>query len=73
MQNRIVIPIHNADGLLVAYAGRAIDGSEPRYKFPAGFRKSLELFNLHRVGREASVVLVEGLFDCMKVSQAGYP
>jgi len=73
MHGRIVIPIHNGKGELLAYAGRAIDGSEPRYKFPAGFHKSLELFNLHRVIGESSVVLVEGYFDCMKVSQAGFP
>ena len=73
MQGRCVIPIHNASGELVAYAGRAIDGTEPRYKFPAGFHKSLELFNLHRVKGNLSVVLVEGFFDCMKVTQAGFP
>jgi len=73
MHDRIVIPIHNPRGELVAYAGRAIDGSEPRYKFPAGFHKSKELYNLHRVREEVSVVLVEGFFDCMKVTQAGFP
>jgi DNA primase len=73
MHGRIVIPIHNPEGELVAYAGRSIDDSEPRYKFPAGFHKSLELFNLHRVKGELSVVLVEGFFDCMKVTQAGFP
>jgi DNA primase len=72
MNGRIVIPIHNEHGELVAYAGRAIDGSEPRYKLPAGFHKSLELFNLHRVSGP-EVVLVEGFFDCMKVYQAGFP
>jgi DNA primase len=73
MHGRCVFPIHNAKGELVAYAGRSIDGTEPRYKFPAGFHKSQELFNLHRVAGDLSVVLVEGFFDCMKVSQAGYP
>jgi len=73
MHDRIVIPIHNPKGELVAYAGRSIDGSEPRYKFPAGFHKSLELYNVHRVREEISVVLVEGFFDCMKVMQAGFP
>jgi DNA primase len=62
MHDRIVIPIHNRNGNLVAYAGRAIDESEPRYKFPTGFHKSLELFNLHRVKGELSIVLVEGFF-----------
>jgi DNA primase len=75
MQGRVVIPIHNKRGELVAYAGRTIDGSEPRYKFPVGFRKSLELYNLHRVQNEEeiSVVLVEGFFGCMHVTQAGFP
>ena len=73
MHDRIVIPIQNPAGELVAYAGRSIDRSEPRYKFPAGFHKSLELFNLHRVKGEVSVVLVEGFVDCMKVMQAGFP
>jgi hypothetical protein len=75
MVNRIVIPIHNRAGELVAYAGRSIDESEPKYKFPNGFRKSLELFNLNwvlSVGREL-VIVVEGFFDAVKVEEAGYP
>jgi DNA primase len=71
MSGRVVMPIHNERGELVAYAGRSIDGSEPRYKLPAGFHKSHVLFNLHRVtGLE--VIVVEGFFDCMKVRQAGH-
>ena len=73
MHDRIVIPIHNPKGELVAYAGRSIDGSEPRYNFPSGFHKSMELFNVHRVRGGLSVVLVEGFFDCMKVTEAGFP
>jgi DNA primase len=48
MSWRIVIPIENEAGELVAYAGRSIDGSEPKYKLPAGFKKSHVLFNLCR-------------------------
>ena len=73
MAGRIVIPIENEQGDLVAYAGRSIDGSEPKYKVPAGFHKSQVLFNLPRALEEDStgaVVLVEGFFDCMKVTQA---
>jgi DNA primase len=75
LRGRIVIPIHNASGELIAYAGRAIDGQEPKYRFPAGFRKSLVLFNLHRaiVSRARMVIIVEGFFDAMAVQQAGYP
>ena len=70
MSGRIVIPIENEKGELVAYAGRSVDGSEPKYKLPAGFKKSQVLYNLARVLEEDStgaVVLVEGFFDCMKV------
>jgi hypothetical protein len=46
LSGRIVIPIRNAAGEIVAYAGRAIDGNSPKYKLPSGFRKGLELFNV---------------------------
>lgn len=75
MSGRIVIPIRNAHGQLVAYAGRAPDGRPPKYKLPAGFRKARELFNLQRavVTGSKTVILVEGYFDCMRVHQAGFP
>jgi DNA primase len=72
---RVVIPIHNEHGELVAYSGRAIDQSEPRYRLPAGFRKSHVLFNLHRAiqSRDCALILVEGFFDTFKIHQAGHP
>ena len=77
LRGRIAFPIHDSEGRLVAYAGRSIDGSEPRYLFPAGFRKSQVVFNLHRAcaavaGRPAGCVIVEGFFDCLRLHQAGY-
>jgi DNA primase len=74
MSGRIVVPIRNRKGEIIAYAGRSIDGADPKYKLPTGFRKSLELFNLHRalVTGSECVVVVEGFFDCMKVEQAGF-
>jgi DNA primase len=70
---RLVIPIHNARAELVAYCGRALDGTEPRYRFPSGFAKSEILFNLHRAAAagRGSAVIVEGFFDCLKLHQAG--
>lgn len=74
MEGRIIFPVHNEDGVLVAYAGRSLGQSELRYKFPARFRKSLVLFNLHRaVHHGKAVIVVEGFFDCLKVHQAGFP
>jgi DNA primase len=73
MEGRLVIPIHNDDGILVGYAGRSLSHGEPRYRFPTGFRKSLALFNLHRaVERGKGVIVVEGFFDCFKMHQAGF-
>jgi DNA primase len=74
MEGRIVIPIHDENNFLVAYAGRSVGQTEPRYRFPARFRKSLVLFNLHRAAAQGkSVIVVEGFFDCMKVHQAELP
>ena len=74
----IAIPIHNAKGQVVAYAGRwpgTPPEEQPKYRLPRGFRKSLELFNQHRAAKESSVeplIVVEGFFGCMRVSQAGH-
>jgi DNA primase len=75
LSGRVVIPIANARGQIVAYAGRALDDSLPKYKLPAGFRKAWELFNLHRAVATGSktVIVVEGYFDCLRVHRAGLP
>jgi DNA primase len=73
MAGRVVVPVHNEKGELVAYAGRSIDDAEPRYKLPEGFKKSLVFFNLHRAKGQGRVVVVEGFFGTMKVHQAGFP
>jgi DNA primase len=75
MSGRIVIPIGNERGEIVAYAGRAWGDQLPKYKLPAGFQKGRELFNLHRAlaTGHRTVIVVEGYFDCMKVHQAGFP
>lgn len=74
MTGRLAIPIHDEHGRLVAYCGRSVAAEPPRYKFPAGFRKSAVLFNYHRAaaGTDRRVVVVEGFFDCMRVHQAGF-
>jgi DNA primase len=74
MSQRLVIPIEDEAGRLVGYCGRCLNGSEPRYRFPAGFAKSQVLFNLHRAvaTRRPTTIVVEGFFDCLKVYQAGF-
>lgn len=75
LAGRCVIPIRDQQGRLVAYAGRAVNGPAPKYRFPAGFRKSQVLFNLDRaIGTDGpNVIVVEGFFDALKVYQAGHP
>jgi DNA primase len=80
MAGRVVIPIHNARGELVAYAGRAIDTQteeEGKYKLPKDFKKGHILFNLHRVveaiGQGEPITLVEGFFDVFRLYELGYP
>jgi DNA primase len=74
LHGRVVIPIRNVRHELVAYAGRAIGGEEPKYLLPPGFRKSLMLFNLNRARNagQRSVVVVEGFFDTVTVHQSGH-
>ena len=54
LRERMVFPIHDERGELVAYAGRVMDDREPRYLFPPGFRKSRVVFNLHRAVKSAA-------------------
>ncbi len=74
MKGRIAIPVHNGAHELVAYAGRSVEGEEPKYRFPPGFHKSQELFLLHRARHAGNnaVIAVEGFFDAAKVWQAGH-
>ena len=77
MADRIAIPIHNAKGEVVAYAGRfpgEAGEDTPKYKLPPGFRKSQELYNIDRASKEPAdkpLVIVEGFFDAMKLHQHG--
>ncbi|MEK9797001.1 MAG: CHC2 zinc finger domain-containing protein [Alphaproteobacteria bacterium] len=70
MKGRICIPIHDAQGRLVAQAGRwpgSPRQGEPRYRFPRGFRKSVELFNYHRVADAKHLVIVEGFWSVFRL------
>lgn len=78
LRGYVAIPVRNRGGSLVAYIGRwpgdPPDGT-PKYKLPKGFRKSLEVFNLDRAAAsDASqpLLVVEGVFDCLRLVQFGY-
>lgn len=75
MAERIAIPILDAEGQTVAYAGRfpgEPPEDTPKYKLPPSFRKSQEVFNLDRAKKESgSLFIVEGFFGCMRLHQFG--
>ena len=79
LRGTIAIPIHDAEGKLVAYAGRRLKPSEidqfGKYKLPKGFRKELVLYNFHRAKNHAGarLILVEGFFSVLKLHEAGLP
>ncbi len=76
MRGRIAIPIHNTRGKLVACAGRAVTEElaeeKGKYRLPTNFKKSLELFNLHRTTSTEPLIVVEGFFGAMTLHQAGF-
>jgi len=79
MSGLIAIPIHNLKGEVMGYAGRYPAKELPegvqKYKLPAGFKKSQELFNCDRAFKEPAekpLLIVEGFFDCMKIHDHGY-
>jgi DNA primase len=78
MKGRICIPIHDAAGNLVAYAGRWADAGElpegeDKYKLPAKFQKSRLLFNLNRIEDAAHLVAVEGFWSAIRLHTLGIP
>ncbi len=78
-RGRLMFPIHNESGKVIAFAGRALGGGgEPKYlnspETPI-YRKSYVLYNLHRAKRAVRqagrAILVEGYMDVIGLYQAG--
>ena len=78
-RNRLMFPIHNEAGKIIAFGGRALAADdEPKYlnspETPI-YKKSHVLYNLHRakeaIRKEDRVILVEGYMDAIGVSAAG--
>jgi DNA primase len=77
MHGRVVFPIHNIEGQLIAYVGRwakdPVPSGKRKYFLPPGIRRGLELYNLHRAIKEGTeAILVEGYFDVLRLYGAGY-
>lgn len=61
MKGTIAIPLHDAEGRLLAYAGASPDGPTAPYRWPKGFRPELEVYNIHRAA-QSETLLDDGLF-----------
>ena len=77
-RNRVMFPIHNHQGEVVAFSGRALGNDEPKYlntpETPI-FNKSKLLFNFHQaraaIRKKGFAVLFEGFADVISAAEAG--
>ncbi len=79
MRDRLMIPIMDARGKVVAFGGRAMGDAEPKYlNSPEStvYDKSGTLYGLGQVAasirRADRALVVEGYFDCLALVAAGF-
>jgi DNA primase len=71
LRGRLAIPIHDRDGALVAYAGRAVSAEqEPKLAFPSGFDPEAQFFNAHRL-EAGELTLTRDPLEALLAMQAG--
>ncbi|PCD03189.1 DNA primase [Sphingomonas spermidinifaciens] len=78
-RGRLMIPIRNARGRVIAFGGRIIGAGEPKYlnspETPL-FDKGRTLYNLDRAGaasrKAGRVIAVEGYMDVIALAQSGF-
>lgn len=80
-QNRVMFPIHDRGGRVVAFGGRALDPAA-RAKYLNSpetelFHKGSLLYNHHRARKPAhdrgQIIAVEGYVDVIAMTKAGFP
>jgi DNA primase len=77
-RDRIIFPIHDAKGNVIAFGGRAMGDVQPKYlNSPESvlFNKSRSLYNFHQarqaIRKSGRIVLFEGYVDVIKAWEAG--
>lgn len=77
-RNRLIFPICDSKGLVIAFAGRVLDASLPKYiNSPESpiYHKSSVLFGLDMalptIRAKNSIIIVEGYFDHLALFRAG--
>ena len=76
-RNRVIFPIIDLRGNVIAFGGRLIDGEGPKYLNSSDtpvFKKSRNLFSLNfaKDSHEKRLILAEGYMDVIAVNQAGF-
>jgi DNA primase len=79
-RNRVIFPIADTKGRIVAFGGRVLGDEKPKYlnspETPL-FSKGRQLYNMNfaqKAARDVSeVIVVEGYMDVIALSQAGFP
>jgi len=77
-RNRLIVPIHDMQGRVVAFGGRALDGQEPKYlNSPESeiFEKGKMLFAFEKassnIRKKDKAIIVEGYFDVIALHSNG--
>ena len=77
-RDRLMIPIQDQQGRIIAFGSRCLDASEPKYLNSPDtilFNKSKTLFALDKakkkIIKEDQVIVVEGYFDAIALHEAG--
>jgi hypothetical protein len=73
--NKIWIAVHDLYGNFAGYVPRVLDGTtEPKYDF-TGLSKTYFLYNFHRARqcKRRALIVCEGFFGTVWITQAGYP
>lgn len=76
-RDRVMFPIIDLRGNVIAFGGRVIDGDGPKYLNTSDtlvFKKSLNLFSMNFAKRsnERRLILAEGYMDVIAVNQGGF-
>ena len=76
-RNRVIIPIIDTKGNVIAFGGRVLDDSLPKYLNSSDtpvFKKSKNLFALNYARKECSdrIILCEGYMDVIALHGAGF-
>lgn len=67
----LLLPARNRAGRIIGFAGRRIDGKEPKYQYTPGLPKASFLWGFHRLRRDDVPVVCEGVIDAEYIAAVG--